>query len=519
MSNLKSSFNMKKKIEMAGVVPATFRLIKEVLTVGDAVTELIDNAIDAKATETKVVLNKEDEKFCCIDNGCGMTKEQLEIFAANFASTMNKDASSIGMFGVGCKYAIVKLADTKVGATATVTSWVSKDKVNRVIFRLNEGKEKMFLKPEIEGEFIDNNLKYDHGTIISIDGITDVKDDRKWKANVTNELIRRYPYIMSKSDIKIKINGELIEKDFDRMHLCELGENINKNGVYQIGNDFTFYVNDQKFTKITDKDDVRSIKFIGLYVNQEYATNHKEERNYKNAGLFTMKAGKYINTGGLESHGNNILRGGAGLMRVLVMVDGNEDILGVNSNKNQTIKFTYSILDLYRDENNNTVNEVLSAMFNRLSKVEHFQTDGMSKDYRKVTFDIANRLIAKCESLSSLKKEVSSTSKENDAKEELDVALSDSTTSTVTDTDVIKDASEIASEIKENDAVKMNDAIDIYRNKLTGSTEVAISSTCPITSVSVKEDITLLSTLMLKYGVQKKKVKNIINEYVLEKSK
>ena len=79
--------------------------------------------------------------------------------------------------------------------------------------------------------------------------------------------------------------------------------------------------------------------------------------------------------------------------------------------------------------------------------------------------------------------------------------------------------SEIASEIKENDAVKMNDAIDIYRNKLTGSTEVAISSTCPITSVSVKEDITLLSTLMLKYGVQKKKVKNIINEYVLEKSK
>ena len=206
-------------------------------------------------------------------------------------------------------------------------------------------------------------------------------------------------------------------------------------------------------------------------------------------------------------------------MRVLVMVDGNEDILGVNSNKNQTIKFTYSILDLYRDENNNTVNEVLSAMFIRLNKVEHFQTDGMSKDYRKVTFDIANRLIAKCESLSSLKKEASSTSNENDSKEELDVALSDSTTSTVTDTDVIKDASEIASEIKENDAVKMNDAIDIYRNKLTGSTEVAISSTCPITSVSVKEDITLLSTLMLKYGVQKKKVKNIINEYVLEKSK
>ena len=303
------------------------------------------------------------------------------------------------------------------------------------------------------------------------------------------------------------------------MHIYELGEKINKNGVYQIGNDFTFYVNDKKFTRITDKNDVRSIKFIGLYINQEYATSHKEERNYKNAGLFTMKAGKYINTGGLESHSNNILRGGAGLMRVLVMVDGNEDILGVNSNKNQTIKFTYSVLDSYRDENNNTVNEVLSAMFNRLNKVERFQTDGMSKDYRKVTFDIANRLISKCESLSSLKKEVSSTSKEDDTKEELNIALSDSTKNTVTDANVISDASEIASEIKKNDAVKMNDAIDIYRNKLTGSTEVAISSTCPITSVSVKEDITLLSTLMLKYGVQKKKVKNIINEYVLEKSK
>ena len=47
-------------------------------------------------------------------------------------------------------------------------------------------------------------------------------------------------------------------------------------------------------------------------------------------------------------------------MRVLVMVDGNEDILGVNSNKNQTIKFTYSILDLYRDENNNTVNKPIN---------------------------------------------------------------------------------------------------------------------------------------------------------------
>ena len=99
------------------------------------------------------------------------------------------------------------------------------------------------------------------------------------------------------------------------------------------------------------------------------------------------------------------------------------------------------------------------------------------------------------------------------------MALSDSTASTVTDADVISDALEIVSEIKKNDAVKMNDVIDICRNKLTGSTEVSISSTCPITSVSVKEDITLLSTLMLKYGIQKKKVKNIINEYVLEKSK
>lgn len=510
---------MKKNLKMAGVVPATFNLIKEILTVGDAVTELIDNAIDAKATETKVILNKENEKFCCIDNGCGMTKEQLEIFATKFASTMNKDVNSIGKFGVGCKYAIVKLADTKVGATATVTSWVSKDKVNRVTFRLNEGKEKMFLMPEIEGEFIDKNLKYDHGTIISIDGINDVKDDRKWKANVTNELVRRYPYIMSKSDIKIEINGELVKKDFDRMHLCELGENINKNGVYQIGNDFTFYVNEQKFTKITDKNDVMSIKFIGLYVNQEYATIHKEERPYKNAGLFTMKGGKYINTGGLESHGNSPLRGGAGLMRVLVIVDGNEEILGVNSNKNQPIRFTNSELDLYRNEKNKTVNDVLSAIFNRLNQVEHFQTDGMSKDYRKVTFDIANRLIARCESLSSLKKEASSTSKENDFKEELSMALSDSTASTVTDADVISGALEIVSEIKKNDAVRMNDVIDIYRNKLTGSTEVSISSTCPITSVSVKEDITLLSTLMLKYGIQKKKVKNIINEYVLEKSK
>ena len=66
---------------------------------------------------------------------------------------------------------------------------------------------------------------------------------------------------MSKSDIKIEINGELVKKDFDRMHLCELGENINKNGVYQIGNDFTFYVNEQKFTKITAKVDVEAHAF------------------------------------------------------------------------------------------------------------------------------------------------------------------------------------------------------------------------------------------------------------------
>jgi signal transduction histidine kinase len=74
-----------------------------------AVSDIIDNSIDAKATQIKVIfpINKENISLSIIDNGVGMSKEELSE-AMKFGSVKNglsRNETALGKFSLGLKTA------------------------------------------------------------------------------------------------------------------------------------------------------------------------------------------------------------------------------------------------------------------------------------------------------------------------------------------------------------------------------------------------------------------------------
>ena len=78
--------------------------------VKSAIADIIDNSIDASATEIQIEAsgkkNQRDpvSEISIFDNGCGMTGEQLNE-ALTLGTESDKSVSSLGCFGMGLKTA------------------------------------------------------------------------------------------------------------------------------------------------------------------------------------------------------------------------------------------------------------------------------------------------------------------------------------------------------------------------------------------------------------------------------
>lgn len=364
---------------MGRIIIRFFNVISERLTTHGAIQELIDNAIDAGAKNIVVKLDNKTNTFMVSDDGKGFSKKGLEEFASKFDSHMEtSDLATIGMFGVGSKEAIIKLADQHIGSDAVISTCSEPGKVLKCRLTIDERKEDDFSKPELTEEV---DKKWEHtGTKVAIKHIKDTSasGDKKWFSELKKQIEKAYPYLLETLGVNITINDKKIEC-IDRMYLSTLGDDINEDGVYQ-KDGLTFCVKTYKLKHKTHANDVRYLKVVYLYVGKN-RKDINEDYKYDFGGLYSMLNGRYLSVPSANSPGLPFKighRGGSGRERALIMVEKCEDVLGLKSYKSSGIDVSNgnSLLLDYTvcgyDEEKSFVN-VFENDFKRLSKLSSYE--------------------------------------------------------------------------------------------------------------------------------------------------
>lgn len=94
----------------------------------DAFCELIDNAIDASASEIRMEYgqNRYGEAYIVVeDNGVGMSKDTLVKVGSDYKCHISLGENTIGIRGMGMKNALIRLANKiTTWATPGVFSWL-----------------------------------------------------------------------------------------------------------------------------------------------------------------------------------------------------------------------------------------------------------------------------------------------------------------------------------------------------------------------------------------------------------
>ena len=120
----KEDIKSKKKLPPDG--QAMLRMFRAIgYTVEEALSDLIDNCIDANASEALIEIGKNDKGIQyvkVIDNGTGITPSELED-AMGLGYKSRKGTESLGLFGLGMKTAAFSIA-----SSLTVVSKTSKTK-------------------------------------------------------------------------------------------------------------------------------------------------------------------------------------------------------------------------------------------------------------------------------------------------------------------------------------------------------------------------------------------------------
>lgn len=170
-----------------------------------AIADIVDNSIDAKATEISINVCLESLSIQIIDNGIGMEFDRI-VEALRLGSETGKEASELGKYGFGLKSASFSQANI-----ITVASRVSK--TNEVTFDINKSIEE---NDWIAYESFDyrNLIEHETGTAVIWNdlyrlGITG-KDREKRLISLTKELdqfLSKTFYQFIDQGIKFYLNG------------------------------------------------------------------------------------------------------------------------------------------------------------------------------------------------------------------------------------------------------------------------------------------------------------------------
>lgn len=180
-----------------------------------AICDIIDNSIDANATEIKVfVSNKKDNSQIIIqDNGCGMNEKILDEALKFGSKTYHDELSDLGKYGMGLSTAGLSLADK----TTVLTKCDESDNVLKSATDVEVIKEEnafvKYLGKASEQEKVFFNVQLgnaDSGTIVILEACHGVKNKNvtQFSNKLIKEIARKYRKFMD--SITFYVNEKVV---------------------------------------------------------------------------------------------------------------------------------------------------------------------------------------------------------------------------------------------------------------------------------------------------------------------
>ena len=182
-----------------------------------AITDIVDNSIDAGATKIQIQLEKEKDglKIMIIDNGKGMTKEILNQALKLGSDTLHDGISDLGKFGMGLSTAGLAL----VNRTTVFTRNADENIIYKSMTDVNViKKENAFVKLLGEADELDR-IRFEHlvnnesGTIVILENCIGIKQSEfsTLKGKIIKNLSRIFRKFMDRTEFWV--NDTKIEPD------------------------------------------------------------------------------------------------------------------------------------------------------------------------------------------------------------------------------------------------------------------------------------------------------------------
>ena len=259
-----------------------------------ALSELIDNSIQAKATKIEIQILRMENALSpllmtILDNGLGMDKILLRESLRFGGTSRFDDRSSLGRYGMGLPNSSVSQA-----RRVEVTSWQNKEKYFRTYLDLDEIAEgnMQSIPVAMEGEFPKECIdpKTDSGTLV----VWKECDRLDYKRIATLEkslklfLGRVFRYFLWQG-ITITINGENI-KPFDPLY-------VHPNSVVKEGKQFGESLDYEVEVEDGSATGKVSVRFSELPVEKWSELSNKQKREFgvtKGAGVSIVRSNREI---------------------------------------------------------------------------------------------------------------------------------------------------------------------------------------------------------------------------------
>lgn len=185
-----------------------------------AITDIVDNSIDAGATKIQILIDKDNSNFriTVVDNGKGMTREVLDQALKLGSDTLHDGISDLGKFGMGLSTAGLALANrTIVFTRSTDENIIYKSMTDVNIIKENNAFVKVLCEAnEAEKIYFENLINSESGTVVILEDCIGIKQNEfsTLKSKVIKNLSRIFRKFMDRTefwvnDVKIQPDDPL----------------------------------------------------------------------------------------------------------------------------------------------------------------------------------------------------------------------------------------------------------------------------------------------------------------------
>lgn len=197
-----------------------------------ALTEIIANAWDADATKVRITVDKNNQKIVIVDNGHGMTVDDLnnKFLTVAYKRRSSEPLSPKGRPVMGRK-GIGKLALFSISEHIEITSKIVDNDSNSLAVDVNELKRHINNKTEYHPKPIKTDpLNLEHGTRFVLSKLLSSRINQSVSA-MKKRIARRFSIIGDKDNFTVYVNDEKIEHhdrdDFRKLQFAwEFGNDI-----------------------------------------------------------------------------------------------------------------------------------------------------------------------------------------------------------------------------------------------------------------------------------------------------